>query len=548
MQKTIHWLVAAVLTTGTVFAQNSSGNIEDIFNELMANTQEAAPAEKMPSEEPVASFLQDEEPLAEEKPVVQTAPAPEPTSTVDAMVKESRKQMVGGEYYKALQGFAEIVKIAPENKMARMYLRTLLERDHKTAEIDAIKEVEAAWSTDMVLRSYQLADGAAERMKLKETSSSVDVATLFPNVEFLKDSSAIYQPKYKSLFIRNTLENLAVLETMMDTMGVLKESVAKTRQVEIEAKFVEVAEGTLEELGFNWNFDDPTSVGVGGFDLDVDDNSGGLFTESLRGSPGSSDPTLPFSRTIGLGDGSVSASGDWSSFRIADSFSPKPSALGLKYDGGTEFDMIISALDQSSGTDVLSAPRILTRSGEEAMLRVGDLHYFPEVYEGDTAQATIVNVSYQDFQEKLLGVELTVVPKVEEDDTIMMRLNPRITELAGWQTYQLAPSNSVYNHRQQYRLDRFDHPAITANLPIFKKREIETEVVMLDGGTIGMGGLINEKVESFEDKVPVLGSLPLVGRLFRNEGERSVKRNLLMFVTAKIVEPNGRINTSRSFE
>jgi general secretion pathway protein D len=85
-------------------------------------------------------------------------------------------------------------------------------------------------------------------------------------------------------------------------------------------------------------------------------------------------------------------------------------------------------------------------------------------------------------------------------------------------------------------------------LPIYKSRSLEAEVTIADGSTIGMGGLINEKIEAFTDKVPVLGSLPLVGRLFRNEGERAVKRNLLMFVTAKKVDPSGRISTTRSFE
>ncbi len=94
----------------------------------------------------------------------------------------------------------------------------------------------------------------------------------------------------------------------------------------------------------------------------------------------------------------------------------------------------------------------------------------------------------------------------------------------------------------------YDHDAIVARLPFYRVREIDTEVTIADGATLVMGGLTSEKVEAFEDRVPLLGSMPLVGRLFRNEGERAIKRNLMMFVTAKIVEPTGRINTSRSFE
>ena len=156
-------------------------------------------------------------------------------------------------------------------------------------------------------------------------------------------------------------------------------------------------------------------------------------------------------------------------------------------------------------------------------------------------------VSYEDFEEKLLGVEMSVTPEVDGDQ-IQLALNPTITELVGWQSYQLAEKDAIYNH-SSYRLGlNYKHDPVVASLPVFKKREIETEVIIIDGGTIGMGGLISEKVEAFEDKVPVLGSIPLVGRLFRNEGERVVKRNLLMFVTAKKVDPSGRVSTSRSFE
>jgi len=140
-----------------------------------------------------------------------------------------------------------------------------------------------------------------------------------------------------------------------------------------------------------------------------------------------------------------------------------------------------------------------------------------------------------------------VNPKVDGDQ-ISMTLNPKVTELLGYQSYTVAPSNTAYSTWQGTFRALYKHDDIVAKLPIFKRREIKTEVTIADGATMGMGGLISEKVEKYEDKVPVLGSLPLIGRLFRNEGERSVKRNLLIFVTAKKVEPTGRISTARSFE
>jgi type II secretory pathway component GspD/PulD (secretin) len=523
MRNILNFFIGVALVTGTAAVQAQTKDVSDILSEM--SQYSTAPAAEKPA------MAQPEE----------TAPAQE--ADVDAMMEKSRTKMLGGDITEALKGFADVVTIDPENSLARMYLRTLQERDQRTMEVDGMAAVDAAWSTDLVLRSYTLADGASERMKLNDATGPVDVGTLFPQVEFPEDSSAIYQPKTDTIFVRNTPDNLAVLETMFETMGVLKKSAKQVEQIEIEAKFVEVSEGALEELGFQWNFDG--AVGVG--DVDVSDGAGGLFSKGLRGSPSAGAPAMPFLRNGDLGAGSSAASGNWSTFRFEDTFNQDPAALGLRYEGGDAFDLMISALDQTAGTDVLSAPRVVTRSGEEATLRVGELHYFPEVYEGDSAQATILNISYEDFEEKLLGVEMTVTPLVKEQD-IMLQLNPRITELAGWRNYQLAPANSIYNHRQLDRASLFTHPEIVAKLPIFKKREIETEVTIANGSTIGMGGLINEKIVSYEDKVPVLGHLPLVGRLFRNEGERTEKRNLLIFVTAKMVEANGRVDTSRSFE
>jgi len=464
------------------------------------------------------------------------------------VVNEAPEPTAAEQFVQAQQGFEGAVNPKPENIAARMYPTTLMERDQRTTEIKSVKETKAAWSTDLVFRSYVLAGDACEKMGLQNIENATDVSGSFPQVAFPKGSSAIYQPKMKVLFVRNTCENFAVLEAILNAMD-LARMATDVDQVEIEAKFVEVSEGTLEELGFEWR----TKIGS---PVELGDNVAipagqYLFDDALRGGP--SGPAMPFDRPGVMGDGQVvktTDSADWSSSRTEDTFNTNPDWMTIQRTGGsTPIDLLISALDQSTGSDVLSAPRIVTRSGEEATIRVGELHSYPEVYEGGSDQMTLVNVSYQDFSEKLLGVELAVTPEVDGNQ-ISLSLKPKITELAGWQNYQLAPANSIYNHRQNVlsQTGIITHDPVIARLPIFKKREIEAEVTIADGSTIGMGGLINEKIETYEDKVPVLGSIPLIGRLFRNEGERAVKRNLLMFVTAKKVDPSGRINTSRSFE
>jgi general secretion pathway protein D len=93
------------------------------------------------------------------------------------------------------------------------------------------------------------------------------------------------------------------------------------------------------------------------------------------------------------------------------------------------------------------------------------------------------------------------------------------------------------------KLPNWDPPPIpsqTGQLPYFRVREMTTKVTVADGSTVGMGGLIYDKIETYKDKVPVLGSIPLIGRLFRSEGEKTIKRNLMIFVTATEVDVNGR--------
>jgi general secretion pathway protein D len=77
-------------------------------------------------------------------------------------------------------------------------------------------------------------------------------------------------------------------------------------------------------------------------------------------------------------------------------------------------------------------------------------------------------------------------------------------------------------------------------------REVSTRVTIWDGATIVMGGLTREEVKKVEDKVPILGDIPLLGRAFRSKGESSQKRNLLIFVTARLVNPGGNPRNART--
>src|SRR6202040_4301966 len=78
------------------------------------------------------------------------------------------------------------------------------------------------------------------------------------------------------------------------------------------------------------------------------------------------------------------------------------------------------------------------------------------------------------------------------------------------------------------------------NQPIFSSRKVTTSVSVWDGQTVVLGGLIREDVQKVEDRTPLLGDLPLVGRLFRTNVDQHIKRNLIIFVTAHLVNPAGQ--------
>ena len=455
--------------------------------------------------------------------------------------------------FEVLKSSKEINSYVSDKKHATSPLgkikRVLIYENKKSPFVkNKLSAVDSEWNDKIILRSFQLIDKAYEMMGFKRTTHEINGKELFPQIEFSALSSIIYQSNTSTLYVRNTKENLDKIGIILDTIGVLKYSVDDVEQVEIEARFVEVSDGLLKSLGFEWDLDDSQLMQINpfGVDMTVDDGVNGLFNASIINSSSS----LPFNQPIALGDGGLppqSQSPDLLNNRMEDNFNNSLSTMSLSSDRGDSFDLLINQLNQNSEANILSVPRIVTRSGEEATLRVGEIHYFPEVYEGDSSQGTLLNISYEDFDEKFLGIELNVIPRVE-DNKITLQLNPSITELNGWQNYQLAPANSIYNHRQLFKRGAYIHDPIIAKLPLFNKRSIETEVVMSDGSTIAMGGLLSEKVIDYKDNIPFLGGIPYVGKIFSSDGKRTIKRNLLVFVTAKIVKPNGQVDVSRTVE
>lgn len=329
------------------------------------------------------------------------------------------------------------------------------------------------------------------------------------------------------------------------------------RQVEIEAKFMEVQEGVLEELGMNWavrqNNRNAGSIIPGvadGRNLTTGNRTlQGSFTSNTSGLPGTI--VTPGGTTTDF-FGNVSTN-EPNRQEILNAAPLVPGIASLGQSAGNlmeasavlgSFDVTatIRALSQKSGTDLLSSPKVTVLSGNPANIVVAQELRYPQSY-GETqstvsssnAGGSAISITAgtpQEFTTRNVGVELKVTPTVEEDDySISLDLNPRVTEFEGFveyggQSVAIGGGTTVTVPSGFYQ-------------PIFSTREVTTKVTVWDGATLVMGGLTREEVKKTSDKVPVLGDIPLIGRAFRSKGESSSKRNLLIFVTANLVSPGG---------
>ena len=219
-----------------------------------------------------------------------------------------------------------------------------------------------------------------------------------------------------------------------------------------------------------------------------------------------------------------------------------------------QFRVVIRALEQRSGTDLLAAPRVTTLSGRQAQIQIIDLknivanQNFGSTASGGggtttTGVGTVASgnsgVAQQSNYQPIpvpLGPALDVIPYVSADGfTIQMTLIPSLTEFLGYDD-----PGPFIPQAQSVAGNTLGTPLVAQlPLPHFRARSVITSCVVWDGQTVVLGGLIAEDVQKIKDKIPVLGDIPFLGRLFRSEAMSTTKKNLIIFVTPTIIDPAG---------
>ena len=215
----------------------------------------------------------------------------------------------------------------------------------------------------------------------------------------------------------------------------------------------------------------------------------------------------------------------------------------------------------------MSAPKVTAKSGQHATISIVREFRYPTQFDPPQIPQTVgggfnpvTPTTPSAFEMRPLGVELEVEPTIGPDGfTIELVLSPRVTEFDGFINY----GSPIYTSAQSLSTGLVNQlidattsvvtigtvlgeptpvliSANVINQPIFSVRQVTTQVTVYDGQTVVLGGLMREDVQKVEDKTPIIGDIPLVGRLFRSSADQHIKRNLIMFVTANLIDPAGQ--------
>jgi general secretion pathway protein D len=352
--------------------------------------------------------------------------------------------------------------------------------------------------------------------------------------------NVFFNDREGTLLVRATSQELDIIEAAVQTLNIAPP------QVNVKTKFVEVTQNDTKALGFDWYLGNFLMGGgamgmQGGTAPSYSDGSGGVFPGSIPGGTAIPEAASDSLLTSGLRN-TVNA--------------PSVATFtGILTD--PQFRVVLRALEQRDGADLLNQGEVTTLSGRQAQIQVVDLRYIVTESSVDTggggggavggAVGTTVSTPISQQIVPLatpipLGPTLDVIPYVSADGyTIQMTLIPTIVEFIGYDD----PGPFLIQAQAVGGAGGASVP-LTSVLPLphFRVRQITSSVIVWDGQTIVLGGLISDNITRVKDKIPVLGDLPLLGRFFRNESSQTQKKNLVIFVTPTIIDPAGnRLHT-----
>jgi general secretion pathway protein D len=296
-----------------------------------------------------------------------------------------------------------------------------------------------------------------------------------------------------SLIITADTGEMAALESVIQRLDI------RRVQVLVEAIIVELVVTDGQELGLQWLF--------------VNDN----------GSYGSNIDNISdaerFAGAIRPPDDDDTSSGD-NDFSVSDLAGALAGTPGLSLGWGTVDDdltmtVILNALKEQTNTNILSTPSLLTLDNQEAYITVGEnVPFVTGSFTNTGSGGDGAQNPFQTIERENVGVTLRVTPHINEGDAVVLDIEQEVSALT------LNP--------------------IASDI-ITRERKIQTKVLSEDGQIVVLGGLIEDDVQDSTQKVPILGDIPILGRLFRSDGVSVTKRNLLVFIRPTIIRDRAQM-------
>ena len=373
------------------------------------------------------------------------------------------------------------------------------------------------WLNNKVIMVSTLEKLAEQRLAQEAAAANepLDTQTFrlnYSRSEDIKESIETLVSARGRITLESRTNTLIVSETKTNLMRIaeiIKALDKRTPQVMIEAKIIETTLGDTENLGIDWTIE----VALSGssrpttfpFQTDAYHGTGNKMFPYIESPDHMEETTTTSYSESGVPISTTTTQEIFN--RLIRGF-PEVASDAFTY--GTldfsQFQTVLEILKKRTDTKVLSNPRITTLNNQEAEILVGSIVPIPN-YEYSKDTGTRVVSGYTDQK---IGIGLTVTPNINEEDYVTLIVEPTIDQITGF----TGPNNER---------------------PIISTRNAQTNVMIKDGQTLVIGGLIAEKKIEYEKKVPILGDIPIIKYLFTKKEDSINRTELLIFITPYII-------------
>jgi type IV pilus assembly protein PilQ len=289
---------------------------------------------------------------------------------------------------------------------------------------------------------------------------------------------------------------------MNDIQEIIETLDRPTEQVMIESKFVEIIDEDISSIGVDWQSLLGYRVQAGPMERVYER----INTTERLPSESTEDTKITDSNGFDFVRGSQAlGQTNW-----IDTVNREDTAVF----SSEAFQVVLSALERNTGVELVSNPTIVTMNNKRAQINIGEEYPIPQyTYNDERGTFEVSNFEY-----KPIGVNLNVVPQINSAGFINLDIQPEISSRTGEVLFGGASG---------------------ASIPIITVRKTNSSVTIKSGYTLAIGGLIQEDATRGSTKVPILGDIPGLGRLFSSKNHNIDKRNLIIFITAKILSASG---------